>query len=72
MTLRMQDGRTGGLMKQSLAHAPELPEPPEFALLELELDEAELLGLRGGEERGEAGGELPGLLRCLGFGHLFA
>ena len=50
------------------------PEPPEFALLALELDEAELLGLPGGEGLREPGGVLPGLpLPCrLGFGHLFA
>ena len=51
------------------------PEPPELALLALELEEAELLGLPGGEERGEPGGVLPGLpLRpCrLGFGQLDA
>ena len=38
------------------------PEPPELALLALELEEAELLGLPGGEERGEPGGALPGPL----------
>ncbi len=51
------------------------PEPPELALLALELDEVELLGLPGGEERGEPGVVLPGLpLRpCrLGFGQLDA
>ena len=49
------------------------PEPPELALLALEMEEAELLGLPGVEERGEPGGVLPGLPRCcLGFGHLFA
>ena len=48
---------------------------PEPALLALEPDEAELLGLPGGEERGEPGGVLPGLpMRpCrLGFGQLDA
>ena len=46
---------------------------PEPALLALELDEAELLVVPGGEEAREPGGELPGLhLPFLGFGHLFA
>ena len=46
---------------------------PEPALLALELDEAELLGLPGGEELREPGEEFPGLpLPFFGFGHLFA
>ena len=48
---------------------------PDPALLAAEPDELALLGVPGGEERGEAGGVLPGLpLRpCrLGFGQLDA
>ena len=48
---------------------------PEPVLLPLELEEAlllGLLGLPGGEDRGEPGGVLPGLPRFLGCGHLFA